>query len=841
VTSGGGLPSAQKNLLWVSSGNRCAYPGCLETLVRVVGGKLVTVGEIAHICAQSPKGPRSDASLTRDYIDSAANCLILCPPHHKAADRGEPLPSVEVMHEWKSRHEARHASGLHSVHNVTVPPTVGHYVDRPDELLQIDQHLKVSRKVVVAGVSGDGKSQLAAAYASSREASYEHVWWLPAGSEEVLAASISRIASLLGLADTGSAEDERVRHVLRYLTATNEPSLIVFDGAAPNVVAGFLPELTGIDVVITSQDQAWPGLPVTVLRSVEASVARQILRRLMAATQEDKEAEDRLIDLCAGSPLALTQVASYQVQTGMPAARLAELLASRRIEVLARGRAPEAVSVVAALRLSRASLSRKSQMLLDCMAALGPAPIEVLPIAGPGGDWPFPGDDLEMEDAIGELRRFSLIARSDRRLQVHDLVRALTYEELDPQRRNLAIVLATGVLNNVTPEDPSRDDQLEQFAQIMPHATSLLLRLADEFPRGTAFYAHLANKVGLYLQARGDDHGAERTFRGAVDMVEADPDTSLDKSILGSLYNNIGTVLQEMGEPGGAREAFDVALSYKVERDPSSVATAITLSSTAVSEFRAGNLEAALNLYGDALSIYRANDDVPRAADALQDIAEVRQRLGQPDEALALLRESQQLAASTHEAWPEHCAALMAEADFHRGQDRADEALRCSDAAVSLARRPAGGRKLASALTQRSHLRGEGGDLAGAIADGREALAQIEMVEPLGGIATERIRGDLGMVLLHAGQLQEAVDCLLQSDAALEQRLPAGHYSLNVSRWLLQQAFLAAAGEPELQRRVLEYLIAHGPLILGPGLPLADPSARSRGGRAPGWGGEAIP
>jgi len=42
--------------LFAVSGNRCAFPGC--TAVLVTGG--VVTGEICHIKAQNPQGPRYD-------------------------------------------------------------------------------------------------------------------------------------------------------------------------------------------------------------------------------------------------------------------------------------------------------------------------------------------------------------------------------------------------------------------------------------------------------------------------------------------------------------------------------------------------------------------------------------------------------------------------------------------------------------------------------------------------------------------------------------------------------------------------------------------------------------
>jgi hypothetical protein len=60
--------------LYALSGNKCANPDCQRELVKD-GTQL---GEIAHICAASPNGPRYDASMTDDERRDYANLILLC-------------------------------------------------------------------------------------------------------------------------------------------------------------------------------------------------------------------------------------------------------------------------------------------------------------------------------------------------------------------------------------------------------------------------------------------------------------------------------------------------------------------------------------------------------------------------------------------------------------------------------------------------------------------------------------------------------------------------------------------------------------------------------------------
>ena len=97
-------------ILWAKSGNRCAFPGCSQTLVEeatTLDGSQV-VGEMAHIVAHSnDDGPRSDPTFPRDKIDLSENLLLLCPTHHTIVDKQANSYVVADLQEWKRIREAK--------------------------------------------------------------------------------------------------------------------------------------------------------------------------------------------------------------------------------------------------------------------------------------------------------------------------------------------------------------------------------------------------------------------------------------------------------------------------------------------------------------------------------------------------------------------------------------------------------------------------------------------------------------------------------------------------------------------------------------------------------------
>ncbi|GAA3846559.1 hypothetical protein AFIC_000493 [[Pseudomonas] carboxydohydrogena] len=87
--------------LFALSGNICAFSGC--TLPIVEG---TVTGEICHITARSPGGPRYDPSQSDKDRNGFGNLLLLCGHHHKIID-GEPrLYTVDVLRDIKAIHES---------------------------------------------------------------------------------------------------------------------------------------------------------------------------------------------------------------------------------------------------------------------------------------------------------------------------------------------------------------------------------------------------------------------------------------------------------------------------------------------------------------------------------------------------------------------------------------------------------------------------------------------------------------------------------------------------------------------------------------------------------------
>jgi hypothetical protein len=88
--------------LFAVSGNRCAFPRCEQRM----STPSAILGELCHIRASSPNGPRFDPAQSEASRDSVENLILLCPTHHKMVDSDVATFTVERLESIKRQHEA---------------------------------------------------------------------------------------------------------------------------------------------------------------------------------------------------------------------------------------------------------------------------------------------------------------------------------------------------------------------------------------------------------------------------------------------------------------------------------------------------------------------------------------------------------------------------------------------------------------------------------------------------------------------------------------------------------------------------------------------------------------
>lgn len=89
--------------LFAKSGNQCAFPSCPNRIIDNNTGKVL--GEICHIKAQKPDGPRFDKNQTEEDRHDYDNLILLCSLHHTVVDSDLESYTIDSLLTMKTKHE----------------------------------------------------------------------------------------------------------------------------------------------------------------------------------------------------------------------------------------------------------------------------------------------------------------------------------------------------------------------------------------------------------------------------------------------------------------------------------------------------------------------------------------------------------------------------------------------------------------------------------------------------------------------------------------------------------------------------------------------------------------
>jgi len=102
------LTEPTRRIVWAKSAGRCQFQNCNEPLIGhlIAGNRGANKGYVAHIIADSSKGPRGDEKLSAQLANKPDNVMLLCDPCHREIDKENPDKySADLLREMKREHE----------------------------------------------------------------------------------------------------------------------------------------------------------------------------------------------------------------------------------------------------------------------------------------------------------------------------------------------------------------------------------------------------------------------------------------------------------------------------------------------------------------------------------------------------------------------------------------------------------------------------------------------------------------------------------------------------------------------------------------------------------------
>ncbi|HEY5878512.1 MAG TPA: tetratricopeptide repeat protein, partial [Nakamurella sp.] len=252
--------------------------------------------------------------------------------------------------------------------------------------------------------------------------------------------------------------------------------------------------------------------------------------------------------------------AGYIVQTGMDPAHYLHLFRRRRAQLLRRGVPDDHRGTIETTwRLAHAELSESHPAAVQFIALCSVLAPEIIPLRMitahpdllPGALAAAALDELELEDAILQLRRFSLLSRTDEHIAVHLLVQAVVAHSLPAGQLEGSVQCAAALLRAEAPTDFEPRDTWREWEPLIPHIREIA-RSSRNARQVDAGFIELTHAAVGYLSTRGQFTEALDLMRDSHELMEAS--AAGDEAIGRSL-----TLLGESFEQCGLlRRAIDV-------------------------------------------------------------------------------------------------------------------------------------------------------------------------------------------------------------------------------------------------------------------------------------------
>jgi tetratricopeptide (TPR) repeat protein/transcriptional regulator with XRE-family HTH domain len=426
------------------------------------------------------------------------------------------------------------------------------------------QPIAICQPHAISGLGGIGKTQTAVEYAYRYRDNYDAVLWARADSPDLLTSDFLLIAALLNLPQRNRQEQSLVVEAVLHWFDTHEKWLLILDNADHlEMVSEFIPSAGKGHVLLTTRAHSTGTIAqrieieklgldegmVFLLRRMKRLRRNAELKTMPESVRSQSQA---IVEALDGLPLALDQAGAYIEETGCTLSDYLTFFKTRRKRLLrkrgdnASGH-PEPVATTWSLSFEKVEQANPTAAdLLRLCAFLHPDEIPESMIVKGASELgpilqPVVEDEFELNEAIGELRNYSLVKRDHelKILNIHRLVQAVLKDGMDKETLREWAKRSVRMVNLVFPK--------VEFAswlecqRALPHA-QVCGDLIQQWDMTFAEAPRLLNNAGYYLQERGQYVAAESLLQRALTIRErvrgaVHQDVAQSLNDLACLYN----------------------------------------------------------------------------------------------------------------------------------------------------------------------------------------------------------------------------------------------------------------------------------------------------------------
>lgn len=318
--------------------------------------------------------------------------------------------------------------------------------------------IALTQPQAITGLGGIGKTQTALEFAYRYQNNYSYIFWLRADSHDALISDIIHIAERLGLPEKDSQDQSITINAIKIWLEMNVNWLMILDNADDMImIRDFFPTRSTGHIILTTRTQTMGGLAQSIeIEKMKQDEAALFLLRRAGIISKDADLEntsvrDRTIageisQIMDGLPLALDQAGAYIEETACSLLQYMKIYQERHSLLLKRRgnhtySHPEPVAATWSLSFEKIKQNNPTAVqLLNFCAFLYPdsIPEEALAEYVSEINLTLDGcaiDTFELNNAIGELHKYSLVRRSsyNNTLTIHRLVQAIIKDGIDKE------------------------------------------------------------------------------------------------------------------------------------------------------------------------------------------------------------------------------------------------------------------------------------------------------------------------------------------------------------------------------------------------------------------------
>jgi tetratricopeptide (TPR) repeat protein/DNA-binding XRE family transcriptional regulator len=443
------------------------------------------------------------------------------------------------------------------------------FTGREEVLIQIhlaltsnEQPLALAQPQAISGLGGIGKTQTAVEYAYRYRDHYQAVFWARADSADLLSSDYLTIAVLLALPQRADQDQSLVVKAVLHWFDTHEGWLLILDNADDlEAISSFIPSSGKGHVLLTTRAHSTG----TIASRVELDTMGKeegmflLLRRakllksspssLQTVPETLRCTAQAIVEAVDGLPLALDQAGAYIEGTGCNLSDYLKFYKTRRHRLLRmRGESaaghPEPVATTWSLSFEKVERANPAAAeLLRLCAFLHPDEIPEAMIVEGASELgailqPHVEDEMELNEAIGELRKYSLVKRDPelKILNIHRLVQTVIRDQIELNNQREWVERIARMLCKIFPEPKLEAWPICQL--YIPHAEICVAHM-DQLEIQTVEKGQLLVHIAHYLSERGQYNLSESLYNRALSLFEEQ---------LGPNYIEVASVLGKLAK-----------------------------------------------------------------------------------------------------------------------------------------------------------------------------------------------------------------------------------------------------------------------------------------------------